>query len=221
MIVADTAQGRVTVDPPKTKVGIRLSGGADSAIIAYMLGLYKKQVRDIKIIPITVVNEIKPWQDIYAKAVVRFIENELQIKFEDHVIPKEVIPASEYASFQHSFQRLLYKTGVVECHYTGITLNPPIHEFNIGEEFHQYRDALRDYDGELKSTSTPSGKAVTPLANINKRGVAELYRNYDLIDTLFPITRSCENRRVFHTEPHCGTGCWWCLERQWGFGRLK
>ena len=35
-------------------------------------------------------------------------------------------------------------------------------------------------------------EARVPLANIDKKGVAELYNTLGVMDTLFPITRSCE-----------------------------
>jgi hypothetical protein len=219
MIVSQTSQGEVIINPAGNNVGIKLSGGVDSAVLAYMIGLYKKKVRDINIVPITVIDSIKPWQDIYAKAIVSFIEDQLKIKFSEHVIPDEWVSPEDYSISVNTLMKSLYKTNVIDCHFAGITLNPPKDEVDIENLF--IRDDERDPDGTIKPTVSPRGRSFTPLANINKRGVAELYRNYDLIDTLFPITRSCENRRVFHTEPHCGTGCWWCLERQWGFGRLK
>ena len=43
------------------------------------------------------------------------------------------------------------------------------------------------------------------------------------MDTLFPITRSCEawaKDEEYHIEKHC-EDCWWCRERYWGFGRYK
>jgi 7-cyano-7-deazaguanine synthase in queuosine biosynthesis len=35
---------------------------------------------------------------------------------------------------------------------------------------------------------------------------------------IFPITRSCESWTNDFSK-HCGE-CWWCKEREWGFGRL-
>jgi hypothetical protein len=51
----------------------------------------------------------------------------------------------------------------------------------------------------------------------------DIYEKYNLMDTLYPVTRSCE--WVSYTnwpDPgnnHCGK-CWWCQERVWGFGKL-
>ena len=48
---------------------------------------------------------------------------------------------------------------------------------------------------------------------------------HGIVDELFPLTRSCESEEKGQQmldggpEEHCGK-CWWCLERQWAFGRL-
>jgi len=42
-----------------------------------------------------------------------------------------------------------------------------------------------------------------------------------LLDSLFPITRTCEENAYDPTiVPHCGE-CVWCQERLWGFGKLN
>lgn len=61
-----------------------------------------------------------------------------------------------------------------------------------------------------------NGKYYAPFFNIDKSKIAEMYRYYGLMDTLFPLTRSCESLTL--REGHCGE-CWWCEERKWAFGR--
>ena len=73
-------------------------------------------------------------------------------------------------------------------------------------------------------TDTPKqtvyGNKVFPFKNIDKKGIAELYEMHGLVDTLYPITRTCED---YSNDPddvqHCGE-CVWCQERLWGFGKL-
>ena len=48
---------------------------------------------------------------------------------------------------------------------------------------------------------------------------SNLYKEYNLIDSLFVYTRSCEWEAQNVKDPklgHCGI-CWWCQERAWGF----
>lgn len=61
-----------------------------------------------------------------------------------------------------------------------------------------------------------------PFINVDKKFIKHLYEKYDLMDTLFPLTRSCECTEAEQCDDfkgHCGN-CWWCLERKWAFGKL-
>jgi 7-cyano-7-deazaguanine synthase in queuosine biosynthesis len=58
---------------------------------------------------------------------------------------------------------------------------------------------------------------VRPFFNMNKKNISAKYAELGLLDTLFPITKSCEDRSIL--KGHCGK-CWWCLERKWAFGKL-
>ena len=42
----------------------------------------------------------------------------------------------------------------------------------------------------------------------------------ELLDSLFPLTYSCEGsiEATKHHTQHCKK-CWWCQERYWAFGR--
>lgn len=73
-------------------------------------------------------------------------------------------------------------------------------------------------DGKSADKLVMDTRAYSPLANHDKRSVARLYREFDILDTLYPVTRSCENDD--HPGSHCGK-CWWCNERRWGFGYLE
>lgn len=62
-------QGDFNFEIPKhfKKVGIKISGGIDSALLFYLLSKYKKTERpDIKIFPITGIVRTRPWQYIKA-----------------------------------------------------------------------------------------------------------------------------------------------------------
>jgi 7-cyano-7-deazaguanine synthase in queuosine biosynthesis len=68
----------------------------------------------------------------------------------------------------------------------------------------------------------PQIKIFNPIINLNKKGIADLCKKFNLTETLFPITRSCEGLSPIETNnytEHCGE-CWWCHERKWGFGKL-
>ena len=54
-----------------------------------------------------------------------------------------------------------------------------------------------------------------PMGAYTKKYVAELYKKYNLMDNLFPITVSCINDLPIGACKKC----WWCKERYWAFGR--
>ena len=60
-----------------------------------------------------------------------------------------------------------------------------------------------------------------PLYLIDKRFVADIFRQFNLINSLLPVTWSCEGtiEASCNFTVHCEE-CWWCWERQWAFGRL-
>ena len=190
-------------------IGIKLSGGCDSSIVAYMLcnEIVEKNL-DVKLIPITVDLKGKAFQVEFAKRVIKFLEKEFSIKFEKHYTaycPK----VEKYISFQNALTTDLYDKKVIDCHFNGITKNPPSNSFTSWQE-----GPVDDRSGFVQQYE----KSYWPLKNIDKRGVFELYKRYNLVETLFPITRSCEAwTEDFST--HCGE-CWWCKEREWGFGKL-
>jgi 7-cyano-7-deazaguanine synthase in queuosine biosynthesis len=199
----------ITVPDDVKNIGIKMSGGCDSSIVAYMLcnEIVEKNL-DVKLIPITVDLKGKAFQIEFAKRVVDFLEKEFSIKFGKHYTvhcPK----AEKYISFQNALITHLYDKKIIDCHFTGITKNPPDKSFTSwqsGPVDNRSGDAL------------PNSKSFWPLKNIDKKGVCELYLKYNLLDTLFPITRSCE-AWTDDFSYHCGE-CWWCKEREWGFGRL-
>lgn len=208
------------IDPQFNKVGIKISGGADSAIICYMLSKYKATERpEITIHPITAVNILKPYQLIFSKKVIEFCEKEFDIKFSEHLYCDPVMEGPELQAAQDRLLNDAFDSGVIDCHVSGINCNPPIEVCNsFIEAIVDERAFERDRTDELKSVM-PGYRSYRPFANLDKKGIKELYDHFNLMDTLFPITKSCEAKTYDWSTPHCGT-CWWCHERYWGFGRL-
>lgn len=201
-----------------TKVGIKLSGGADSAIVCYMLAKYIKECRpDIVLHPITAVSSTKPYNAIFAKKIVAKIQSLLDFEFGQHWIePIQSNNSQEYITGQEKFLEKLYRSQVIQIHFSGITANPdPL-------------DAPELFDGTIKGPVDDRSKGkhkkphyggtwVRPLVNVDKKAVFELYQNLGVLDELFPETRSCE-AKTHDFSCHCKQ-CWFCKERYWAFGR--
>ena len=213
MIIKNSQQDIIIDLPTKFKqVGLKISGGTDSAIVAYMLAKYVSEERkDITIIPITVNHEGKAYQEQFAKSIIKHLTDVFGNIFSEHHI-EHCPEASRYDSTQKRLVQSLYISKKIQCHYVGINQNPPsevIDHWKFGPADN------RDIGNELRPTV--SHKSFRPLINIDKKGVAELYNTLGVMETLFPLTRSCEEYTDDFSK-HCST-CWFCKERHWGFGR--
>jgi hypothetical protein len=194
------------------RVGIRISGGADSAILAYMLAVYKRDYRPhLALHPITCINDQKPYQEIFAKRVLLKITELTGMEFDEHFV--ENVNGDRYREDQGVFQENLYKEKKIDIHYMGETMNPPI-EVEVDWKFN---GGGRDNSRDEKSETLDSVVTRKPFRNLDKKGIAELYQYFNVLDTLFPLTRSCEIHTLDFSK-HCDH-CWFCLERKWGFGR--
>lgn len=241
MLNVNTKQKHFTLDLDSSyqNVGIKMSGGADSSLIAYMLCKYiVTHNNNIQLHAITLDNPIKPYQVQYAKNVIRWLENQFDIKFSSHTTNI----ASKDDAMEDEQEFLLYDCyhqHSLDCHFMGVTGNPIDYTQNqtLEKEWHwrdQGRDLVQTYAEHdsylLKDALIYNAynlmppiteiiiRSFTPFANVDKRCIAELYDYFELTDTLFPITRSCE-RETTDFSSHCGT-CWWCGEREYAFGKL-
>jgi 7-cyano-7-deazaguanine synthase in queuosine biosynthesis len=211
-------------------VGVWMSGGADSALLCYMLAEYiQKQKLDIKIQPITI-----DYKRPYAKKAVLVQEKITELlnakyMFCKHMVyhpPEDVewTPAQLSEQFHiRNYQH--FKAGLFQVLFSGITSNPPS---AVQQKFAW--GVLQDVESKRgadipKQTSRYFEHAdggefweIKPFFNMNKKNLAKLYKDKNLLDSLFPLTRSCEQIGTVHG--HCGQ-CWWCEERQWAFGKLE
>ena len=126
----------------------------------------------------------------------------------------------DHQTLSNVFDKTSYyiKNKLVNVIYTGVTANPPKHVTNTFIE----KISETDRDPTIKRDVLSNNNAVyTPWYNIDKKKLAQIYKEYNLIDNLFVHTRSCE-WQYKGEDPglgHCGI-CWWCQEREWGFDQL-
>jgi len=208
------------IDSQFNKIGIKISGGVDSAMICYLLSKYKVTERpEITIHPITSVNLNAPYQLVFSKKVIEFCEKEFDIKFSEHLYCGPIISGPELQAAQDKLLNDAYKNKIIDFHITGISSNPPIEVcYSFNEDVIEDRSVERDRTEEMKPVME-GHNSYSPFANIDKKGIAELYEHFGLMDTLFPITKSCSAYTYDWSTSHCGL-CWWCHERKWAFSKL-
>lgn len=223
-MIFKNSQDNIEIDIPAeyTKIGIKASGGLDSTILSYMLALYKRDERpDIDIIPVTLIESTKPFQFMYSSMSLQKISELTGITFGTHYF--NMVHTHLISEGQDDLLMKLYDDGILECHYYGVTLNPPVDAFPNQEGADP--DRVRLPAGEKYPVVT-GNVHWQPFANVDKKGIHELYKSLGVLDELFPLTHSCEMTHgdylmQLDLSKHCGDDeCWWCQERLWGFGRL-
>jgi 7-cyano-7-deazaguanine synthase in queuosine biosynthesis len=218
-MIVTTSQRDVKIEVPAglTKVGIKMGGGADSSLMAYMIAKYKKEERpELVLVPIVTDIENREFQIEYTSRIINFIEQSLNISFEPRCI--SMLSTQETKTLvENTFVSSLYTDGIIECHFLGVNQIPPLDEFAgffdndpVGRQVLTEKPEIKYQDNNMIS--------IRPFFNISKQTIKELYDHYNLTDVLFPMTKSCiTNGQI--DKPHCGY-CWFCRERQWGFGKL-
>lgn len=203
------------VDGPK---GICVSGGADSSILLYIL--LKNSIDPLYIF--TLAKDLNGRATAITSANV--IEKCIQLSNNSNVIHHVYYKPTQDNSQLFSVPTEFYNKDIIKGFYTGLTKNPPK---DIGDSFcgadlnteHNSRNPLIVKDTEHTTICGLNAKVFTPFINIDKRRIADMYKELWLMDNLYPLTRSCEVVDRLQYYDHCGI-CWWCKERIWGFGKL-
>lgn len=208
---------------------ITCSGGADSTILLYMLVKYLEKIKrlDAEIHVLTMAFERKGrWNARYANKIIDFIiEDTGTDLIKNHLVFYRDLPNGEYLKEMENFYVKVFD---IDMRLNGRTANPPLGEIVI------------DYKGDeiLLTETSPAPERNTngtaenfiyntnhvtyrPFVNIDKKYIKTLYEDYRLLDTLYPLTRSCEgfDYETKNYTTTCGR-CWWCLERKWAFGEF-
>lgn len=221
---------------------LSLSGGLDSASLFYLIC---KHFPNVDIITLTSRDVHEPFDALCAVDIVQFMRetfpnaniNKHYVLDYDGTIPSVIKNAEDKWESEKIMidGKRVQRTGTVKglikvlekrkhlqdvwdkydspLVITGMTKNPPMDEM-IKYGFADTAEVRRTYKKvELWGNGTHS-----PYMNIDKRFVAGIYKDEDLMDTLYPITGSCvgnANQSNYFTE-ECGT-CFWCHEKRWAF----
>ena len=230
---SDDGTQSINFDIPEkyNKILVNCSGGADSAILLYMVidYLMKNNRTDARVNVATCANDFKHrWNARKAADVINWIiDHTGYTNFDMHY--------TYYRSRQepdhfHDIERNFFRDKRVDLIVNGIT-NNPLTETTVvdinGKEVDLLATGLteRNVGDDEKDLNEGEGYGYyKPFHKVDKKFVSSMYNQYDVMP-LFDLTRSCEAvpdkdasfDPEFEKHP-CGR-CWWCLERKWAFGR--
>lgn len=223
---------------PITDIGIWMSGGVDSTLCCYLIcKTIKENNLDIFVHPLSV-RRPKPGNPLHAVPISRKIKEILNFEnMKPHLVyypPIETQEEKDYADagFFIEKNRENFNTKI-QLLFSGITQNPP-QEVQLGFNHGISQEEPKRGEGikREKEACSVDGYGIThyqinPLTYLNKKDLFEIYKKEGILESLFPITRSCEqthfdlNGKPNHpVDGHCGK-CWWCEERMWAFNRLQ
>jgi len=203
------------------KVAVSISGGCDSSLMLYCLcktliahGLHKKislyplniNMLDIKIAE----NSKLPTQRCYEIISEIFPE----INF---LVGLTLIDAWYFSCGKGPFAKRntirkhrapFLKKYNIDILLTGGTQNPPL---GISERLDKHMN--EDVSIHERDTTYYKNASNLPFSSINKKFVAEIYKQENLMYDLFPNTVSCT-----YVDQHgpCKR-CYWCEEKKWAF----
>lgn len=184
------------------KVGVMLSGGADSAILLYLLALERKMSNsDHELIPLTVPRPDGAWD--YVGPIVNFINGLLDIKLPAPVMVGD--PELHHSQQTNSGEREARdKLGVQHIYY-GSQKHPPV---PMPGEYPGRPDRIYYTNNQGVITTT------CPFAMLDKRHTLALFDVFQ-VWPLAAITHSCTHQ----TKGRCGV-CYNCVERKWALDEL-
>jgi 7-cyano-7-deazaguanine synthase in queuosine biosynthesis len=232
-------QVNVPFDKSWKNVAVSLSGGADSALLAYMVcELVKDQGHDVTVHIINHVRmwKTRPWQQHDADQVYNWLTKRFgEITFKRH--NNFIAPDIEYGNIgpnltdeygkkvsgdniqQRAYAEFVCEKHDVDAYYNAVTRNPRLAQFNGMRE----RDIERDNNNTHLEYMIHMGRVAShPFRFVDKSWVLCQYNSLNLME-LFDITRSCEgefaeiNYKTYkygQYVPTCGE-CFWCKERAW------
>jgi 7-cyano-7-deazaguanine synthase in queuosine biosynthesis len=185
-------------------IGISLSGGVDSSLLLYILMSHVNE--PIKIFTCSSKRKLYATSISSANVIKKCIEltGKNNISHHIHYVDEQTLETLFYPE----------QFNTIKVLYTAITSTPPT------EVTDNFLSVLTEKDRDPNIKKHFYSKKLdfySPFVNIDKLEIYKMYKELNLLDTLFPVTRSCESLDI--SEGHCGR-CWWCEERLWAFKKL-
>jgi hypothetical protein len=243
-IIHDIDGVAIPFDPKWKKISIAVSGGADSALLSFLLC---QLITDLNLkVEVHVINNVrlwktKPWQKYNAIDVLSYLKSKFDnINFYRHenFVPPELEWADKGPTIVDEYGKLVSGDNVELRAFAEYVC----FSNNINAYFNAVTKNPGDIDGGMKTRDIePNAEnfhlsimnhlgiiACHPFRFVTKDWIIRQYRRLGIED-LLSITRSCEgtfkdlnyqNYVPGQIVPECGE-CFWCKERTWGIENSK
>lgn len=226
----------IPFDKTHRNVAISVSGGADSALLAYLVCSQADMNTTIHIINNIRCWKTKPWQqDDFRRVFLRLKSKFPHLRFAQHTnfVPPELEWGSQGRTITDEYGKLVSGDTLelrafaeyvcinngCEAYYNGVTRNPKDVDFQGMDT----RDIEKNESNlHLEEMVHMGVKVYHPFRFTSKDEIVRMYRELEIMD-LFELTRSCEGEfkdidyttyKVGMYVPLCNE-CFWCKERAW------
>jgi 7-cyano-7-deazaguanine synthase in queuosine biosynthesis len=221
-------------------IAISVSGGADSALLAYLICSLISNDTTVHIISHTRMWKTRPWQQQDSLHVYNWLTNKFpKIKFKRHT--NFIAPDIEYGNIgpsivdeydknvsgdniqQRSYAEYICYNEDCEAYYNAVTRNP--RGIDLGGMTERNIE-LTEANQHLTLMIHMGRYAIHPFRFVEKDWIIKQYNRLKIED-LLNITRSCEgefktiNYKTYvkgQVVPTCGE-CFWCKERKWAIDK--
>jgi hypothetical protein len=231
----------IPFDDQWKKIAISLSGGADSALLSYLI-CQKVITQELYFISHIRCWKTKPWQKYDATIVFEWLQKRFpDIKMHRYInfVPPEMewgevgpVWIDEYGKNVsgdnieiRAFAEYVCHSNDIDIYFNAVTRNPR----NVNFRGMPTRDIEPTENNQhLKLMQHMGRLAAHPFRFIEKSEIIQEYKKQEIED-LFSITRSCEgtfedityeNYKPGQYVPVCGK-CFWCKEREWAIEKSK
>jgi hypothetical protein len=205
------------------KIGINLSGGADSSLVTFMVCReLTERKSNAQVNFITGVHNARPTNEWNAREIAElFREMFPNINFGEHYFDYyDKNHEKDKVNHHAAHENRLRDEGKIDVLFHGRTANPDKEEAEAHNLLYKREERRDKHGNDREPYHEHHGKPFyCPFEFVDKRFVADMYHRFDLMDDLFPITASCveyAEKTDYFTKP-CKE-CWWCREKKWAFG---
>lgn len=223
-------------------IAISVSGGADSALLAYLICSLITNDATVHIISHTRMWKTRPWQQQDSLNVYNWLTNKFpRIKFKRHT--NFIAPDIEYGNIgpsivdeydknvsgdniqQRSYAEYICYNEDCEAYYNAVTRNP--RGIDLGGMTERNIEPIES-NQHLTLMIHMGRYAIHPFRFVEKDWIIKQYKRLEIED-LLNTTRSCEgefetiNYKTYvkgQVVPTCGV-CFWCKERAWAIEQSK
>ena len=233
------------------RIGVKLSGGADSTIMYYAICNYYKDRDDVEIYPMTLDTKFKPWYSKGAKLIIKKVTELTGKAPAKHIVKYSTKHRNRqtveyYITEQRELIRESQTLYNFDAIYNGLTSNPleenilnAVKEYYVDNaetyEIAKSHIVKRDFDRDIGKNKYGQNVIdakhfinIRPFVHGDKKLIYDVYKYYDRLDDLYPLSYSCETRyqehklveKEKHDWKHCGY-CFFCAERIYAFGKLE